>query len=133
MSTKGLVAVLAVGFVLSGVAGGAVASTGVISLGGDVTVEPKGGAAGGPALVVPNGDLRAVRNIQGFPVLDIAAGHRRIPSRVSVCWDLNCDFVVFDTWKRPLFQVSATDGIRMYRRPRVWLRGKWRKVKVSWR
>lgn len=128
-------AVLVVALTLSGATGAAVATTGVIPLGGGVTVEPTGGAEGGPALVGPPGsDLRGWRNIQGRPgVLDIASGHRRLPGRVSICWDLNCDFVVYDTWKRPLFQVSATDGIRMYRRPKVWLRGKWRKVRVSWR
>jgi len=67
---------------------------------GTVTTIPDGGAAGGPALYLPQGDLLNVRNIQGGvigdPNLDIGAGSTEHPGNLILNWDVGVGTYIYD-------------------------------------
>jgi len=91
---------------------------------------PGGGAAGGDALMVPNGDIIGVRNIQGGTLadppeslnLDIGAGSTEHPGDLVLNFDVGRDTLIYDGHKRLLARFGPA-GIRFYRRPswpRLW-------------
>jgi hypothetical protein len=61
---------------------------------------PNGGAAGGPALMLPHGDILNVRNIQGGivedPNLDIGAGSTEHPGDIALNFDVGRCVRIFD-------------------------------------
>lgn len=69
-------------------------------------VIPGGGAEGGPALVLPNGDILNVRNVQGGtvtdPNLDLGAGSSTHRGTLSLNYDVGRCVVIYDGHKRPL-------------------------------
>jgi hypothetical protein len=79
-----------------------------------------GGAAGGDALYLPNGDLLNVRNIQGGTVadglnLDIGAGSTANPGDVVLNYDVGRRVLIYDGQKR-LVASFGPDGIRFYKK-----------------
>jgi hypothetical protein len=86
------------------------------------SIEPTGGAAGGPALYLPRGDILNVRNIQGGVIgdlnLDIGAGSTEHPGSIVLNYDVGRCTVIFDGRKRPLARFCPK-GITFYKKPRV--------------
>jgi hypothetical protein len=88
-------------------------------------IVPHGGAAGGDALVIPNGDLQGVRNIQGGSLanppeslnLDIGAGSTQDPGNLVLNYDVGRDTLIYDGRKHLLARFSS-NGITFYVRPR---------------
>jgi hypothetical protein len=84
-----------------------------------------GGAAGGDALYLNNGDLIGVRNIQGGSMadpahgslnLDIGAGSTANPGDIAMNWDVGRRVLIYDGHKH-LVASFGPAGIRFYRRP----------------
>jgi hypothetical protein len=87
-----------------------------------VQVIEGGGAAGGPALYMNNGDLIGVRNIQGGTSdgrgLDIAAGNAKQRARTAINFDLGKSLDVYDGHGKLLARFDRR-GITFYVRPRI--------------
>jgi hypothetical protein len=85
-------------------------------------VEPNGGAAGGPALYLPRGDILNVRNIQGGVIgdlnLDIGAGSTEHPGSIVLNYDVGRCTVIYDGRKHKLARFCPS-GITFYKKPRV--------------
>ena len=98
-------------------------------------VVPNGGAAGGPALYLPRGDLLNVRNIQGGVVgdtnLDIGAGSTANPGDIVLNWDVGRRVLIYDGHKRLVASFGA-DGVRFFRRVRF-VRGQFKHRRWPWR
>lgn len=82
-----------------------------------LTVIPHGGAAGGPALYLPDGDLLNVRNVQGGVIgdtnLDLGAGSTADPGDIVLNFDVGRRVLLFDGHKHLV--ASFGDVIRFYR------------------
>lgn len=102
-----------------------------------LTVVAGGGAAGGPALYLPNGDLLNVRNIQGGTLtdqrgslnLDIGAGSTEHPGDVVTNYDVGRCLLVYGGDKA-LVASFCPNGIHFYKKVTYEAskegRGRWR-------
>lgn len=83
---------------------------------------PNGDVAGGDELVLNNGGIRGIRNIQGGtpndPNLDIAAGDKWHRGRTKVNWDLGKSFDIFDGHENLLARFDH-HGITFYKKPHI--------------
>jgi hypothetical protein len=89
---------------------------------------PNGGAAGGPALMLPHGDIlnvRNIRNIQGGivedPNLDIGAGSTAHPGDIALNFDVGRCVRIFDGRKHLLARFCP-HAITFYVKPKVRVR-----------
>lgn len=87
-----------------------------------ISIVPHSGAEGGDALVIPNGDIINVRNIQGGvitdPNLDIGAGSAAHRGVLSLNYDVGGRVIIYDGRKHPLAKFDSR-GIYFYRKVRV--------------
>jgi hypothetical protein len=89
-----------------------------------VLVVPRAGAAGGPAMYLPNGDLLNVRNIQGGTMssdpsslnLDLGAGDTEHPGDVAINYDVGRDVIIYDGHKRAVARIGSS-GVIFYKSP----------------
>src|SRR5690348_9893050 len=89
-----------------------------------LTVDPHGGASGGPAVYVPNGDILNVRNIQGGSLasppeslnLDIGAGSTANPGDIALNYDVGRRTLIYDGHKHLLASFGPA-GIVFYVQP----------------
>ncbi len=83
---------------------------------------PGGDVAGGDELVLNNGGIRGIRNIQGGtvqdPNLDIAAGDKWHRGRTVINHDLGKSFDIQDGYGNLLARFDRR-GIRFYRKPKI--------------
>jgi hypothetical protein len=83
---------------------------------------PNGGAAGGPALMLPHGDILNVRNIQGGivedPNLDIGAGSTAHPGDIALNFDVGRCVRIFDGRKHLLARFCP-HAITFYVKPKL--------------
>jgi hypothetical protein len=86
---------------------------------------PRASVEGGDALVLPEGDILNVRNIQGGVIgntnLDIGAGSTQHPGDIVLNWDVGRRTLVYDGKKR-LVASFGPHGIVFYVRPRIRIR-----------
>jgi hypothetical protein len=93
-----------------------------IVIAASIAVVPAGGASGGDALYIPNGDIINVRNIQGGTIrdrnLDIGAGSTATPGNLVLNYDVGRCTVIYNGHKHKLARFCP-DGITFYRKPQV--------------
>jgi hypothetical protein len=90
-----------------------------------LSVVAGGGAAGGDALMLPNGDILNVRNIQGGTDtgtpgdlnLDIGAGSTQNPGDLVLNYDVGRRTLLYDGQKH-LVASFGPDGITFYKTPK---------------
>lgn len=82
----------------------------------------RGGVEGGDSLVIPDGDILNVRNIQGGtihdPNLDLGAGSSTHRGTLALNYDVGRTVKIYDGHKHLLASFSQ-HGIRFYRKVRV--------------
>ena len=85
---------------------------------GPARILPRGGVQGGDALVIPNGDILNVRNIQGGtvhdPNLDLGAGSATHRGTLSLNYDVGRTVKIYDGHKHLLARFDS-HGIHFYR------------------